>query len=154
MSAVAIRRELIASPIAASLIQALNAELSAQYPEEGANHFRLDASEVAEERGAFLVAYMGDEPIGCGAIRRLDDGSAEIKRMYVAPHLRGRGVGRSLVAALEAEARRLGAKRLVLETGDRLREALALYAKFGFERIPSFGEYVTSPWSVCMAKKL
>lgn len=151
-SMVEILREDVASPVARSLIQALNAELSALFPEPGATHFRLDAEEVTEGRGAFFVARSGGEPVGCGAIRRLDASTAEIKRMYVAPALRGRGVGWAILAALEQEARRLGVSELVLETGDRLTEALALYERCGFKRIAAFGEYVGSPLSVCMGK--
>ena len=73
------------------MIEALNGELSGRYPEAGANHFRLDAGEVADGRGAFLVAYAGSQPVACGAIRRLDAGTAEIKRMYVAPPSAARG---------------------------------------------------------------
>jgi GNAT superfamily N-acetyltransferase len=142
------------SALARELIAALNAELSARYPEDGANHFRLDASEVGPGRGAFLVACVGGEPAGCGAVRRLEDGVAEIKRMYVRPAQRGRGVGAVLLAALEAEARQLGARRLVLETGSRQPEALALYRRAGFGVVPAFGEYVDSPLSVFMAKEL
>lgn len=150
-----IRREDIASPVVEALIRALNAELSRMYPEEGATHFRLDPDEVAEGQGAFLVAYADGSPVACGALRRLDADSAEIKRMYVAPGTRGRGIGRAVLAALEAEARRLGVRRVVLETGVRQTEALALYTKEGFERIPLFGEYIGSPLtSVCMAKDL
>lgn len=150
-----IRQENLASPVAEALIRALNAELSRIYPEEGATHFRLDPDEVAEGRGAFLVAYAEGSPVACGAIRRLDADTAEIKRMYVAPGTRGRGIGRAILAALEAEGRRLDVGRIVLETGVRQTEALALYARAGFERIPPFGEYIHSPLtSVCMAKNL
>jgi len=149
-----IRREAISGLVAARLILALNAELSALYPEEGPNHFRLDPGEVADGRGAFLVAYVKGEPVGCGAIRRLDADTAEIKRMYVEPGARGRGMGCVLLGALEAEGRGLGVKRLVLETGERQPEALALYARAGFRRIPAFGEYVGSPLSACMGKEL
>ncbi len=149
-----IRREDLTSPIAGSLIRTLNAELSAQYPEEGANHFRLDAGEVVEGRGAFLVAYVEGRAVACGAIRREDEHTAEIKRMYVVPEARGRGIGRAVLAALEAEGRRLGVARIVLETGERQLEALALYASAGFDRIPLFGEYIGSPLSVCMVKEL
>lgn len=147
-------REDLSAPVALALIHALNAELSARYPEQGANHFRLDPEEVAEPRGAFLIAYNGSEAVGCGAIRRLDEDTAEIKRMYVTPQARGRGVGRRLLAALEAEARRLHVSRIVLETGQRQPDALALYARAGFVRIPPFGEYARSPLSVCMAKAI
>jgi GNAT superfamily N-acetyltransferase len=151
---VELRREDLASAVASALIAALNAELTERYPEEGANHVQLDAEEVAEGRGAFLVAYVDGRPLGCGAVRRLDPQTAEIKRMYVDPAARGRGVGRRVLAALEVEARRLGARRLVLETGERQPESLALYARAGFTRIPLFGEYVGSPLSVCMEKAL
>jgi GNAT superfamily N-acetyltransferase len=93
-------------------------------------------------------------PLGCGAVRRLDQATAELKRMFVAPGIRGQGVGRALLRALEDEARGLGARRLVLETGIRQRAALALYRKTGFAVIPAFGEYVDSPTSVCMGKDL
>ncbi len=149
-----VRREEITGLVAARLIRALNADLSARYPEEGANHFRLDPHEVADGRGAFLVAYVKGEPVGCGAIRRLDADTAEIKRMYVEPGARGQGMGRVLLGTLEAEGRGLGVKRLVLETGERQPEALALYSSAGFRRIPAFGEYVGSPLSVCMGKDL
>jgi GNAT superfamily N-acetyltransferase len=142
------------SPLAAELIGELNEELSARYPEEGANHFRLDAGEVAPGCGAFFIAYVDGEAMGCGAVRRIEDGVAEIKRMYVRPAARGRGVGRAVLETLEAAARELGTGRLVIETGERQQEALALYRLSGFEEIPCFGEYVDSPLSLCMAKDL
>jgi GNAT superfamily N-acetyltransferase len=148
------RREDLTSAAATALIRALNAELDERYPEEGANHFRLDSEEVTEGRGAFLVAYSNGQPVACGAIRRLDADTAEIKRMFVAPQSRGQGIARRLLAILEAEARRLAVKRIVLETGARQPEALALYEHAGFARVSLFGEYVSSPLSVCMVKEL
>ncbi len=152
-----LRREDILSPLAQRLILALNAELEGRYPEDGANFFRLDADEVAEGRGGFFIAYLAGEAVGCGAVRRAEPGVAEIKRMYVAPAARGRGVGRLILVALEEEARRLGARRLLLETGPRQPEAIALYERAGFTHIPLYGEYVHTPHpdlSVCMAKDL
>src|SRR5262249_61423695 len=111
------------------MIRLLNAELSGRYPEDGATHFRLDPDEVADGRGAFVMASLAGRPVGCGAVRRIDDGVAEVKRMYVSPDVRGRGVGGIVLAALEAEARALGAGSLVLETGERQPEALALYRR-------------------------
>src|SRR5690606_12365017 len=104
--------------------------------EPGATHFRLDPDEVAPGRGAFLVAWLDGAPVGCGAVRRIDGDTAEIKRMYVAPTLRDRGIGRVLLAGLEAAARELGVRRLVLETGVRQHAAIALYARAGFREIP------------------
>jgi putative acetyltransferase len=152
--AVIVRRTDILSPAARALVEALNAELSGRYPEAGATHFRLDPDEVADGRGAFLVASRSGQPVGCGAVRRIDRRTGELKRMYVRPEERGRGVGRLLLDALEAEARALGLGRLVLETGVRQSEAMALYRRTGFSGIPPFGEYVGSPLSVCMAKEL
>jgi len=149
-----IRRERLDSPVVQTLIRALNAELSQRYPEEGANHFRLDAEEIAPGSGALFVAYIDDQAIGCGAVRAIEYGAAEIKRMYVSPEMRGRGVGKTILAALEKEALSLGATRLVLETGSRQPEALALYQRAGFNLIPAFGEYVGCVLSVCLEKRL
>lgn len=149
-----VRTELTAN-VSRALIVALNVELSEAYPEPGANHFHLDAEQVAEGQGGFFVVYHGGTPVGCGALRRIDEEVAELKRMYVVPGMRGRGVGRRLVAALEAEARSMPVRRLVLETGVRQHAALALYQATGFTSIPLFGEYLLSPdTSVCLGKEL
>ena len=100
MACVQIRRSTLASPDAARLIAALNLELSAMFPEPGANHFSLSDTQVAPGDGAFVIAYIDDVAVGCGAVRRLDQGIAELKRMYVDPTVRGRGIGRSIVEAL------------------------------------------------------
>jgi putative acetyltransferase len=147
-------REDLATPSAQRLISALNAELSLRYPEQGANHFRLEQHEVAPGQGAFLVAYSHGEPVACGAIRLLEAATFEIKRMFVVPEVRGRGVSRLILNALEAEAKRLGANRLVLETGTRQLAAISLYRSAGFEPVLRFGEYVGKPLSLCMAKEL
>ncbi len=144
----------LSAPIAQQLIGDLNAELSEQYPEEGATHFRLDEEEVGAGRGAFLVAYLDTDAVGCGALRTIEPGIGEIKRMYVAPAARGRGVGRAVLSALEGEARRLGVRRILLETGIRQTVALALYRRAGYWPAPPFGEYVDSPLSVYLAKDL
>lgn len=145
----------IQSPEATALISALNAELSAAYADiPGANHFRLDVDEVAPGRGAYMIARRSGVPVGCGAVRRIDAGTAEIKRMYVVPRERSSGVGRRIVEALEREARALGVSRVVLETGTRQDAAIALYEKLGFQRIAAFGEYAESPVALCMAKTL
>jgi putative acetyltransferase len=150
-----VRREELVSPVAAALITALNSELAAMYNNPAANHFRLEATEVAPGNGAFLVAYNNGAPVGCGAIRRLDERTAEIKRMYVAPEWRGRGVGRVVLEALEAEGRQLGVVRMVLETGTLQDRALAMYRSCGYAVIPAFGEYVGAPaTSICMGKEL
>jgi putative acetyltransferase len=162
--ALEIAPEAITSTVAAALIHALNTELLARYPEPGATHFRLDPDEVAPGSGVFLVVRWRGRPVGCGAVRCVRDPSllrefgprvGEIKRMYVAPDLRGQRIGRALLDQLEAEARKLGLERLVLETGTRQAEALALYSRAGFIGIPPYGEYTASAGtSVCMSKGL
>lgn len=149
-----IRPVALDDPAALALIAELNRELLALYPEEGATHFRLDTDEVAEGRGAFMVAFDGEEPVACGAVRLIASDTAEVKRMYTRPSVRGRGLAGAVLAALEVEALRLGATTLVLETGVRQLEAIALYRRYGFEVIESFGEYVDSPISLCMAKRI
>jgi GNAT superfamily N-acetyltransferase len=149
-----IRREDILSPTAQQLIHSLNAELESRYPEDGANFFRLDPDEVREGQGGFFIAYIDNHPVGCGAIRRIEPKVAEIKRMYVAPGNRGRGVGGKILAELEAEALKMGIRRIVLETGPRQPEAIAIYKRAGFSEIPLFGEYVDPRYSLCMAKNV
>ena len=137
-----------------ALITALNAELSAIYPNPKVRHFQLDLDEVAPGRGAFVVARRDGQPIGCGAIRRIDASTGELKRMYVAPESRGLGVGKLLLQALEQEGRRLGLERVVLETGIRQEAAIGLYRGMGYIQIPAWGEYIGSPVAVCMGKTL
>lgn len=145
----------LVGPEVQALIAQLDQELAARYPEPGANHFRLDADEVGPGRGAFLLARLDGEVVGCGAVRIVEPGTAELKRMFALPSARRRGVGRAILRALEDEARRLGVTRLVLETGIRQAEAIALYRAHGFTEIPPFGEYVLSAaTSVCMSKEL
>jgi putative acetyltransferase len=150
-----VRRSTLDSPDALRLITALNAELTALFPEPGATHFSISGAQVAAGDGAFLLAYLDDTAVGCGAVRRLDEATAELKRMYVERSVRGRGIGRALVEALEHEARLLGTSKVVLETGTRLAAAIRLYEAMGYRRIPLFGEYLRSPdTSLCFGKSL
>lgn len=152
---IVIARTDLAAEVSRVLIEALNAELSGAYPEPGATHFGLDPAEVSGRRGAFLVVYQKGNAVGCGAVRLTDAETGELKRMYVAPTVRGQGLGRRLVTALEWEARALGARRLILETGVRQTAAIALYRGTGFEPIPLYGEYLQSPeTSLCFGKEL
>lgn len=150
-----IARAALTDDASRALINALNAELLGAYPEPGATHFGLAPEEVSGRRGAFLIVYVEGKAVGCGAVRLTDPETGELKRMYVAPAVRGRGLGRRLVSALEEEARSLGARRLILETGIRQAAAIALYRASGFEPIPLYGEYRLSPdTSLCLGKAL
>jgi GNAT superfamily N-acetyltransferase len=155
VATVDILRSTLASPDASRLVAALNAELTKIFPERGATHFSLTEAQTGFGEGAFLIAYLDNEAIGCGAVRRCDASTAEIKRMYVEPSVRGRGIGRALVEALEREAQFLGVTTVVLETGTRLAAAIRLYESMGYARVPLFGEYLSSPdTSLCFGKSL
>jgi GNAT superfamily N-acetyltransferase len=102
----------------------------------------------------YLLAFFGENPVGCGALRQIDATTAEVRRMYVLSSARRAGIGRALLVRLEKEADKLGYTLLKLETGNRQRAAMALYESYGFTRIPLFGAHVNHPISVCYAKKV
>ncbi|MBV8691915.1 MAG: GNAT family N-acetyltransferase [Actinobacteria bacterium] len=109
---------------------------------------------VEGDDGAFLVAYVDGHAVGCAALRPVGPGLGELKRMYVDPQARNRGIGAALLAAIEARAITLGYAQLRLETGLMQPEAVSLYATRGWERIEPYGQYKDSPLSICFAKKL
>ena len=137
-----------------ALVEAQQAEMRELYSGEADIGPTREAAMFVEPDGAFLVVRDEGRAIGCGGVCRFDGTRAELKRMYVAPEARGRGLGRLLLVELEAEARRLGYAGIVLETGDRQPEALGLYASAGYERIPCYGVYATRALSLCFEKTL
>lgn len=151
---IAVAPAALGSAAAQALIAGLNAELTERYPNPEDRHFGLTQEQVSGSNGVFVVATLDGEPVGCGALRRLDGATGELKRMFVAPEARRLGVGRGLLGELERHARALGLSRLVLETGVEQHEALAMYERAGFDRIPCFGEYERSKASICMGKAL
>ncbi len=101
-----------------------------------------------------IVVYENQKPIGCGAIKKYDTATAEVKRMYVAPEMRGQGIAGKILAALELWALELDFKKCILETGVRQPDAIALYKKSGYEIIPNYGQYENVDNSVCFEKIL
>ena len=142
------------SPDVRRLIAALDAELGALYPPAQRFGPNFNATQIEGGRGTFLVAREGGAAIGCGAIRLLDADTAEVKRMYVDTDRRGTGTGRAVLEGLEAAARDLGVRRLVLETGVHQHAALGLYRRAGFTEVDCWGEYASAPTSVCYEKNL
>jgi GNAT superfamily N-acetyltransferase len=136
------------------LVAALDAGLAEVYTPDQRFGPNLKPEQLAEGRGVFLVAREGGRAIGCGALRMLDGSTAEVKRMYVEPEPRGRGVGRLVLERLESFAREQGVRRLVLETGVHQKPAIELYLRAGFKEVPCWGEYATSATSVCYEKRL
>jgi GNAT superfamily N-acetyltransferase len=98
------------------------------------------AAELNPPRGAFLVGYQDGEPICCGGIKDLGPGVCELKRMYVVPEARGRGIARKLLGALEDHARELGYGVMRLDTGDRQPHARKLYESEGYAEIGNFNK--------------
>jgi putative acetyltransferase len=122
------------------------------YP-AASNHL-LPASELAGENVRFLVARVDGRAVGCGALVVGREGEAEIKRMFVAPSMRGRQLGRQILAALERQAEAAGVRVLRLETGVRQPAALALYRSHGYAERGPFGAYQSDPLSTFLEKWL
>jgi GNAT superfamily N-acetyltransferase len=101
-----------------------------------------------------VVAYQDGEPVGCGAIKSFTQELAEVKRMFVFPARRGQGVAQAVLAELERWAQELGYHGCVLETGMKQPEAIRLYQKSGYHRIPNYGQYANVENSVCMQKEI
>lgn len=102
-----------------------------------------------------VIAYMDDEPAGCGCFKKFDDSSVEVKRMFVADEYRGKGIGAAILNELEKWAAELGNKTVVLEMGNKQPEAAVLYKKQGFAVIPNYGQYIgMEETSICMKKEL
>jgi putative acetyltransferase len=153
VSSLEITSERPTSPAASKLIAELTSELAGQYDHapDGTGDFR-PGEEISGS--VFLVGRLGSLPVACGAIRPLENGVAEVKRMFVNPDYRGRGLSKQMLDALEDAATNLGYVTLRLETGDRQRAAIALYEKAGFHRIEPFGIYVGCEQSVCFEKHI
>lgn len=149
-------------PDAVKLNDQVQIEYQERYDGEGDVTF-LDPAMFSPPRGLYLLAYdASGAPIASGGWRSHEandegyaDGDAELKRMYVVPEARGLGLARRIVAALEADARAAGRRRMVLETGDQQPEAIALYLSEGYAPAAAkFGHYRFHDSSRCMTKLL
>jgi len=141
-------------PEAAKLIRELSAELARRYDymEDGSGDF--EPEDALGPKGAFVIGRRGGRPVACGAIRPLDEGVAELKRIFVEPEFRGRGYSKVVMRKLERLARECGYKVVRLETGVRQPEAIALYENLGYHRIKNYGKHAGSEMSVCFEKRL
>ena len=147
-------------PDVAVLVAAVQREYVQRYGDEDATP--VDPAEFAPPRGFFTVCYVAGTPVACGGWRSRDggsgeplqDGDAEVKRMFVLATHRGRGYARAVLAELERTAAAAGRRRAVLETGTRQPEAVALYASAGYRPMAAFGVYRHSPNCRCYAKIL
>ena len=101
-----------------------------------------------------VIAFDGNEPAGCGAMKEYDAQTMEIKRMFVRPALRGKGIARKVLEELHQWAASLGYTRCILETGQQMPEAIALYTKSQYRVIPNYGQYEGIASSICFERKL
>ena len=138
--------------VSRALLRELDGELLQFYPRE--HMYGLHPGEERDPALHFFVMFDGSAALGCGALRVLDPGLGEIKRMYVRRAYRGRGLSRLMLRHLEKTAGDIGVRCLRLETGPEQREAISLYKASGYTDIPAYGEYVGSPVSICMEKEL
>ncbi len=101
-----------------------------------------------------VVAYIGNEAVGCGAIKQYKDTTVELKRMYVKSEYRGQNIAGQILTKLEQWAKELGFDTCILETGKRQYSAVALYPKHGYQIMDNYGQYVGVENSICMTKKI
>lgn len=147
-----IMRERPDTPDAIYLITELETHLEAHYPPE--SRHGLSVERLLAEDVAFFLLRMDGIPAGCGGIQLVGGEYGEIKRMYVRPRFRELGFAKLMLARLAEHARAHGIDLLRLETGVHQREAIGLYEREGFYRIPPFGPYTDDPLSRCYEKRL
>jgi GNAT superfamily N-acetyltransferase len=134
-----------------SLLAEYYTEIAARYPDWSPSlGSTASVADMSPPDGRFVVAYVEDEPAGCGTVKRLDESTGEIKRIYVRPDARGHGVARSILAALEEAAAEIGYTRVRLDTGERQPEAQALFRSSGYTEIP---DYNGNPWAAFWFEK-
>jgi GNAT superfamily N-acetyltransferase len=152
MNAIRIRDVRFDDPAVQKLVAEAMAELSARYGGSG-DDTPVMLTDFDPPGGRFLVADLDGEPVGCAGWRRHGN-DAELKRMFTLDAARGRGVARRMLTAIEESARAAGCARVILETGDRQPEAVALYESAGYRRIPDFGYYAGSEGVLSFAREL
>lgn len=133
------------------LVVLLDAELHVR---DGSDHAFYAQFNKIDKLQHVLVAYLDDQPVGCGAFKPFNETTVEIKRMFVRPELRGQRIAEQVLSALEAWAGEIGMTSCVLETGFKQPEAIRLYERSGYERISNYGQYIGVENSVCMQKPI
>lgn len=139
------------SPDFRTLVALLDQDLAIR---DGAEHSFYAQFNKIDKINHVVVAYQGEEPVGCGAFKEFTPEAVEIKRMYVLPAHRGQGVAGTVLAELERWAQELEYAACVLETGKKQPEAIRLYEKSGYALTPNYGQYVGIENSVCMRKSV
>lgn len=134
-----------------NLVRELDKELAFRDGEEHAYYAQFNKIDMIKH---VVVAYENEEAIGCGAIKSFDENSMEVKRMFVPENKRSKGIATLVLKELETWANELGFPKCVLETGYKQPEAIRLYEKNGYVKIPNYGQYIGMDNSVCFEKSL
>lgn len=148
----AIKRVDYESDVVDEMIEELQREYVVRYG--GRDETPVDPTQFRPPSGTFLLMTIGSIAVGCAGLRRHDQSSVEVKRMFVRSEYRGRGLSRGLLQRIEREAGVLGYSRIVMETGLKQPEAMHLYETSGYQPIPGFGHYANAPQNRCYAKAL
>lgn len=133
------------------LVKMLDEDLSLRDGDEHAYYAQFNNIDTLKH---VVVAWLDENPVACGAVKRYSDDTAEIKRMYVKPEFRGRRIASAVLEELEKWASELNFSSCILETGKKQPEALNLYFGAGYEKVPNYGQYEGIENSVCMKKIL
>ncbi len=133
------------------LVRLLDADLAKR---DGADHSFYAQFNTIDKIKYVVVAYENERPVGCGAIKEYAHGTMEVKRMYVPPEHRKKGIASNILSELERWAVDLTYTKCILETGKQQPEAIALYRKNGYRIIPNYGQYAQVGNSVCFEKAL
>jgi GNAT superfamily N-acetyltransferase len=134
-----------------NLVRELDKELATRDGDEHTFYAQFNKLDAIKH---VVVAYEDNEAVGCGAIKSFDENSMEVKRMFVPENKRSKGIASVVLKELETWASELGFTKCVLETGYKQPEAIRLYEKNGYAKIPNYGQYIGMDNSVCFEKRI
>ena len=134
-----------------ALVRFLDADLAGR---DGTNHAFYAQFNTIDKIKHVVLAYENEKPLGCGAMKEYEANTMEIKRMYVSPESRNKGIATKILSELEHWAGELSYARCILETGKKQPEAIALYKKNGYTVIPNYGQYAKVENSLCFEKEI
>lgn len=147
----AIKRTDSSNPDFQHLVQFLDQDLAIR---DGDEHTFYHQFNSIDQLKNCVLFYVNEKPVACGAFKKFEEDTVEIKRMFVLPDYRGKGYASKVLAELESWAKNDGFKYGILETGLKQPEAIALYEKNGYNLIPNYGQYIGIENSVCYKKEL
>ncbi len=151
MNALVLRRTDSKNPDFIAMVALLDADLAERDGEDNEFYAQFNRIDALKHT---IVGYRQGIAVACGAIKPFDNASMEVKRMYVVPAFRGKGIATRILRELEQWAKELDFEKCVLETGKRQPEAIALYRKNGYKVIPNYGQYQGVENSVCFQKNV